>query len=123
MGVRVEGLKPMIRDLQQLGLEVDDLKDAFSAVAREAAAVLASHVPRLTGRLASSARGNRAKSKAVVTIGRATLPYAGPINYGWASRNIEPAGFVEATDREMAPRAVQRLQDEISKQIRRRGLA
>jgi hypothetical protein len=29
------------------------------------------------------------RSKAVVTAGRASVPYAGPINYGWAAHNIE----------------------------------
>jgi hypothetical protein len=121
-GVRVEGLQKVVRDLKSLGLDVDDLKDAFSRIATEAAQVVESHTPKKSGRLAGSVRGNRAQSKAVVSIGRASVPYAGPINYGWPKRNIKPANFIAKTDEEMQPQALRLLEDEINNAIRRRGL-
>ena len=122
VGYRVQGLSTVVRDLQALGAEVDDLKDAFAKIASEGAEVAAQHAPRKSGRLAGDIRGNRAKSKAVVTAGRASVPYAGPINYGWPKRNISAAGFMQKADEEMQPRALQMLEDEINQSARRRGL-
>lgn len=121
--MRVEGLTQVVRALQALGAEVDDLKAAFATIAGEAAEVIRAATPRRTGRLAGDVRGNRAKSKAVVAAGRSGVPYAGPINYGWPSRHIGPASFMQAADTAYAPtRAVQRLEDEINRQIAAKGL-
>lgn len=117
-GYRVQGLSQVVRALQQMGAEVDDLKAAFSKIAERGAEAAAAAAPRKSGRLASDIRGNRAKSKAVVTAGRASVPYAGPINYGWPSRGIEPAGFMQKADQQMQPIAVQMLEDEINNRIR-----
>lgn len=122
VGFKVEGLTQVVRALAEMGLEVDDLKAAFSKLASEGAQAASGFAPRQTGRLAASIRGNRAKSKAVVTAGRASVPYAGPINYGWRARNIAPSGFMQKADAVMAPKAVQMLEDEINAQIRKRGL-
>lgn len=121
-GVRVEGLTKVVRDLQSLGLEIDDLKDAFSEIAAEGARVAAGFAPVRKGTLAGSVRGNRAKSKAVVTAGRARIPWAGPINYGWKKRNIKPALFMQRADEVMQPRALAELERAIEKKIRERGL-
>lgn len=121
-GLKVEGLNRVVRDLQAFGLEITDLKAAFSRVAATGASVMARYVPARTGRLRGDVRGNRAKSKAVVAVGRASVPYAGPIQYGWAARNISPAGFFEKTDAVMDGLAVQMLEDEINNQIRKRRL-
>lgn len=121
-GFRVEGLSRVVRDLQGLGLEVDDLKDAFSKIAARGAVVMAGFTPKRSGRLAGSVRGNRAKSKAVVAAGRAAVPYAGPINYGWPARGIAAAAFNVKTDAVMSPIALQLLEDDINQKIRERGL-
>lgn len=121
-GFKVEGLNKVVRDLHALGLDVDDLKTAFSTIASEAATVASGFAPKRTGRLAASIRGNRAKSKAVVTAGRASVPYAGAINYGWPRRGIAAQGFMQKTDAVMAPRAVKRLEEEINRLIRAKGL-
>ncbi len=121
-GVRVEGLAKAVRSLKALGLEVDDLKDAFARIASEGADRVSKYVPRRSGRLAATVRGNRAQSKAVVTIGRASVPYAGPINYGWPSRGIKASNFIAKTDAEISPVALRLLEDGINKAIRDKGL-
>jgi hypothetical protein len=121
-GVRVEGLAKNIRALKGMGIEVEDLKNAFATIAQEATAKVVQFVPKRTGRLAASVRGNRAQSKAVVRAGKAAVPYAGPINYGWGKRNIAPALFMQKGDVEYRPMAVQRLEQEIEKAIVRKGL-
>lgn len=121
-GVRVDGLNRVVRALLEIGLEVDDLKDAFSSIADRGARVAASLAPKVSGTLAGDIRGNRAKSKAVVSAGRVSVPYAGPINYGWKAHNITASGFMQRTDQVMRPYALRRLESEINTQIRRRGL-
>lgn len=122
-GVRVEGLNRLTRDLQALGLDIDDLKDAFADIADEGARLAAGFAPVRTGRLRSTIRGNRAKNKAVVAAGRGRTRYAGPINYGWPKRNIAPALFMQKADEAMQPKALARLDESITDAIHRRGLS
>lgn len=94
VSVRVEGLAQLRRDLRTFAGDVDDLKDANAAAARIVAAAAEARAPRRSGRLAASVRGNRAAGKATVSAGRASVPYAGPIHWGWAARGIEANPFV-----------------------------
>ena len=121
-GFRVDGLSAVVRALQEVGVEVTDLKDAFSSIADEGARQAAQFAPKRTGRLAADIRGNRAKSKAVVTAGRVSVPYAGPINYGWAKHHIAANGFMQRADKAWQPYALKRLEQEINAQITKRGL-
>ena len=122
-GVRVQGLSKVVRELKALGLDVQDLKDAFSKVAEVGKRNVERHTPRgLTGRLVASVRGNRAQSKAVVRAGRASARHAGPINYGWPKRNIRPALFMQRGDEDTRPEAVRLLEQDINRTIKRRGL-
>lgn len=122
MPARVEGLNKLTRALTKAGVEVDDLKDVFAGIAALGARVASSFVPQRSGALRATIRGNRAKSKAVVTAGRARVRYAGPINYGWQARNIAPARFMQRADGVVAPRAVELLEDGINDVINREGL-
>lgn len=121
-GVRVTGLNETVRALQKLGVEVTDLKDVFSGIAAEGARLASSFAPRRTGNLAASVRGNKAKNKAVVIAGKAKVPYAGAINYGWRKRGISPAGFMQKADTALGDQAVKMLEDGIADVIRRNGL-
>jgi hypothetical protein len=114
MPVVVEGLREKVRALEALGVEVDDLKDAFAGIAAEGAALASRLAPRRSGRLAGSIRGNRAKGKAVVTAGRATVPYAGPINYGWRRRHIGDDLFMQRADAQLEERAVALLEENLN---------
>ncbi|KRB73080.1 hypothetical protein ASE01_20100 [Nocardioides sp. Root190] len=123
VSIRIDGLNGVVRDLIAMGLEVEDLKGAFSEIARFGAIVAARHAPRRTGRLAGDIRGNRARNKAVVAAGRTAVPYAGPINYGWAARGIQASGFMQRADDELQPYALRVLEQNINASIRARGLA
>jgi hypothetical protein len=118
ISIQVEGFREVAAALQQMGVDVEDLKDAFGAIAAETARAAAARAPRRTGRLAADVRGNRAKSKAVVTAGRAGIPYAGVHEYGWASRGIAAQPYLRPAADAMAPRAVQLLEDNINAEIR-----
>lgn len=121
-GVRVSGLNSVVRSLIAIGIEVDDLKDAFSEIAQLGARLGAHFAPKRSGRLSGDVRGNRARSKAVITAGRVSVPYAGPINYGWRAHNISPSGFMQRADKMLQPFALRRLEKSINRQIARHGL-
>lgn len=108
--VQVEGLREYIRALEAAGVDIEDLKDVFGEIASESAAVAAPVVPRRTGTLAGTVRGNRAKNKAVVTIGKARTPYAAPIIWGWPARGIKASPVVPRTNQYMETRAPELLE-------------
>lgn len=136
MPTYVTGLRETVRGLERLGVDLDDLKDAFADIARQGAEEAARQAPHRSGKLAASVRGNRAKGKAVVTAGRASVKYAGPINYGWgrAHSNYKHGKyatgirgayrgnpFMQRADEVIGPRAVVLLEQGIQKAIDKRG--
>lgn len=121
-GVRITGLREVVRGLEKMGVEVDDLKDAFAPIAAEGAEIAAGFVHSRSGRLAGSLRGNRAKNRAVITAGGARARHAGPQNYGWRRRNIEPQGFMQKADQVLQTRSRVLLEDALNSAIRRSGL-
>ncbi len=121
MTIRVEGLPQLMRDLKRLGIDIEDLKTAMAKLADMGAQAALSHVPRRSGALAGSIRGNRAKSKAIVSAGRGkTSEYAGVINYG--SPRISAQPFMQQADRDVSPRIVPTLSADIDRLIREKGL-
>jgi hypothetical protein len=121
-GVRVEGLNKTVRALEKFGADVADLKGVFSEIAAEGARLAATYAPHRTGRLSATVRGNKSKNRAVVTAGRARVPYAGAINYGWPRRHIRPALFMQRADAQLAPRAVTMMEAGLDEAARKAGL-
>lgn len=122
MGIYVEGLRETTRAMEKAGVDLEELKDVMGMVAAEAADVMKGFIPTRSGKLRDSARGNRAKGAAIVTVGSARLPYAKVIQYGWPAHNIKPARFVERTDEVMETRAAQLLEDGWEQIAQRNGL-
>lgn len=121
MPIAVEGLRGLNRDLLNVGVEIEDLKDVYGEIARVGAETAADFAPAQSHALEQTIRGNRAKGKAVITAGRARVPYAGPINYGWPKRNIEGAQFLAKADKVMEEKAPQMLEDGITAVLGRNG--
>lgn len=119
---KVEGLNKTLTSLQRFGVEAQDLKDVFSEIAAEGARLASSFAPKRSGRLQASIRGNKAKAKAIVIAGRARVPYAGAINYGWPKRNIKPALFMQRADAKLAPLAVEMMEQGLDRAARKAGL-
>jgi len=123
MTIKVTGISELNRDLRRLGIDIEDLKDAMSKLAAMGAKAATSLAPSRSGALAGSIRGNRAKSKAVVTAGRGrTSQYAGVINYGSPRRGIAPRPFMQQADRQISPRIIPTLTADIDRLIREKGL-
>lgn len=121
-GTHVEGLRETVKALEAAGVELTDLKEAMARIAAVGADLVASHTPVATGKLRASVRGNKAKGKAEVLAGKASVPYAGPINYGWPKRNIRPRNFLAAADAELGPKVVQMFEDNINDILTKKGL-
>lgn len=121
-GVHVEGLRETVRALERAGAEVNDLKDVFGSIASEAAETMRGYVPvgsRLQPRrahLRDTIRPNRAKGKAVVTLGGPKAPHAHVL------RADHPSRFVERTDAHMEERTVAMLEDGLNEITKRNGL-
>lgn len=113
-GTYVAGLRETVNALVAAGVEVEELKDTMGAIAAEAVETMRPLIPERTGKLRGSVRGNRAKNKAVVTVGRATVPYARIVN--------KRARYVERTDAVMETKAVSMLEEGLDAITRKHGL-
>jgi hypothetical protein len=123
MGLKVDGIRQLTRDLEAAGVQVADLKKAFGGIAKQAATLASGFAPRQSGRLAASIRGSSAKNYATVTAGGKRALYAGPINYGWRRRNITGAGFLQRADAAIRPHVLSDLVSAVDKLLRDKDLS
>jgi hypothetical protein len=76
--------------MKAAGLNMGDLTAANRDAAKIVAPESAARTPRRTGRLAGTVKAGATRSAAVVRVGSRTVPYAGPIIFGWDAHNIAP---------------------------------
>jgi hypothetical protein len=95
--VKIEGLNKVRRDLKNLSQDVDYRAQEFLPVNKTIAdAVLGdakNYVPVATGALLGTLRAAATKTSARVKAGYKSVPYAGPIHFGWPARFIKPQPF------------------------------
>lgn len=93
--VRVEGAAQLRRTLKDAS---GDLIKGMTVTHREVSSLVVAQArpgaPRRSGALAASLRPAGTQTKAVVRAGSNAVPYAGPIHWGWAARNIPANPFV-----------------------------
>lgn len=96
----IVGLRELQADLRKLGDDAkNDMKPAHKAAAEVVVAGSKKYVPYQTGALANSIRAIGLQRSGVVRAGSASVPYAGPIHFGWPARAIRPQPFIyEALD-------------------------
>ena len=91
----IEGLREVQKALKQLG---DATKKEMKSTHLKAAEIVVGaskrFVPIKTGALAQSIRPAAVMSGGRVKVGSASVPYAGPIHFGWPARSIKPQPFV-----------------------------
>jgi hypothetical protein len=84
--VDVVGLRALVRDVNRLCDDAGPLNKALSAAGRAAAEPVAaatrSALPDVTGTLRGDVRVLAARSGAKVAMGRGSIPYAGPVEFG-----------------------------------------
>jgi hypothetical protein len=98
--VDVIGLRALLRDANRLCADAGPLNAALSQAGKTAAAPVAEQArgdyPEVSGDLAGSVRVTGTRSGAAVRVGRASVPYAGPYDFGgWPKgRQFIPTGRV-----------------------------
>lgn len=103
--LEVQGGRELRRTLKAAGNDLSDLKEAHRDVADIVAPAARAEAPiGSTGRLAGSVRGSGAAASSTIRAGRASVPYAGPIHWGWPGRNIEPNPFIVRGAEQTEPR-------------------
>jgi hypothetical protein len=111
--VTVEGLNTLVRTLRRAGEDIAELKEAHAAVGSMVAAAAAQRAPRRSGNLAGSVRPAKRANGARVMAGRASVPYAGPIHWGWPARHITAQPFVSEAARATESRWVARYTHDV----------
>lgn len=93
--LEIEGLREIVRDLK--GLETDSRED-MKETHRRAGQIVVDGATRLvpvrTGALLDSLKSSPTKYMGRVRVGSASVPYAGPIHFGWPARAIKPNPFI-----------------------------
>ena len=115
--IKVEGADQLRKQLRAIDKGTEDLKAAHKAGAE---IVLAgAHPPRRTGALAASGRAAGQAGQGVVRWGKASVPYAPVIHFGWPGHNISPQPWAydaveskRAAVLEVYSKAVNRLIDD-----------
>lgn len=94
--LEIDGLRDVLRDLKNLAEDSrEDMKETHRQAGEIVAAAAKPLAPVLTGKLAATIASSPTKYQGRVRIGRgASVPYAGPIHFGWPSRRIAPQPFV-----------------------------
>ena len=92
---QIEGLKEVNAALRSMS---KDTRDDMKATHKKAAAIVIAgakrFVPVRTGRLAEPIRDGSTQRMGRVRVGSASVPYAGPIHFGWPARSIKPQPFI-----------------------------
>lgn len=90
-----KGAKEAARRLRKAGADMQQLKAAYKDMAGVVKTNAGHVVPVRSGKLKRSIRASATQRSGVVRAGRANLPYAGVINYGWPRHHIEATHFME----------------------------
>lgn len=119
-GVRVEGGREFRKALKGAGDDLGELKEAHGEAATIVAGFAATTAPRKSGALGASTRGSGTTSAAIIRAGKKSVPYAGPIHWGWRRRGIAARPWISTAAQTTESRwtgaylaAVQRLLERI----------
>lgn len=95
--VRVTGLRDTLRAMERAGTDAQDLRTVMRTLGDIVVTAARPRTRTKSGRMAASIRTGAGKTKAVVRMGRKSVPYAGVQHYGWPAHNISPdQSLVEA---------------------------
>lgn len=121
-GIQVIGAQQTRRALKQVEGGAADLKELHGEAAELVESEAAPLTPVLTGALLGTARVSGTQAGGVIRWGRAAVPYAGPIIFGWRARNIERNPFpFEAMDA-AEPEVLELFETRLDQLIKSAGL-
>lgn len=113
--VRVDGAKQLRDTMKQAGANLADLAGVNKRTAAKVTSVAAPRVPHRSGRLAATLRPAGTKTAAIVRAGRAAVPYAAVIEFGWPAHNIAPQPYVTSAAADTEPEWTDYYRQEIDK--------
>ena len=114
--VRITGLNETVRSLKRFGVEVADLKAAFTRIGNIVVTEAQSIAPHMSGALAASIRASKTQNKSEVRAGSASVPYAGVQHYG-GYNNITGTYFLTKAVENKQGEAVTLMETELNRLI------
>ncbi len=127
--IQVDGLRRTLRALQSAGVDAEDVKALMHDIgetvadAQRALAPVGGEGDRHPGKLRDSIRAGTGKTKAVVRVGGARVPYAGVQEYGWPAHNIRAHYFMKRGLEQSRQRIFEQLDEGIAELLRRHRLS
>lgn len=120
--LKVEGARELRKALKRVEGGVADLKAVHAEAAKIVETDAKRIVPKRTGRLEGSIRSSGQASQGVVRAGRASLPYAGVIHFGWPAHNISPQPFLYDAVDARHDEVIDTYRDRVNQLIKQHGL-
>ena len=117
--VRVDGARQLRATMKAAGEDLSDLKDVNARTAAKVSATAIPRVPRRTGTLAATVRPAGTKTAAIVRAGKASVPYAAVIEFGWPGHNIAAQPYVTSAAHDTEPEWTSFYEQEIDKILTR----
>jgi hypothetical protein len=117
--VQVDGARQLRATMKAAGADLRDLTAVNKRTAAKVSQVAAGRTPRRTGALAATVRPAGTRTAAVVRAGRATVPYAKVIEYGWPGHNIGPQPYVTSAAHDTEPEWTSYYEEQIETLLHR----
>jgi hypothetical protein len=92
--IRVEGAAELDASARAASADLADMSRAHGQAGAYVVQVARGMAPVRSGALANSIRAERSTTEVSITAGGFGVPYAGPIHWGWAARNISAQPFL-----------------------------
>lgn len=119
-GIQIVGLRKVIRQIEKLGVEAEDLKAAFRRIGVRALSTANAGTPVSSGALLTSNRQSKRKNSVYLYSGRAKTYYARFVHYGTTQMEARPYLY-NAVEKD-GPWAVKQLENEMDRLITKLGL-
>ena len=119
-GIQVIGLKKVVRQMKKLGVESEDLKEAFKRIGARALSTGNAGTPVRSGALLSSNKQSRRQNSVYLYSGNARAPYAIYPHYG--TRFQQGQFYLTNVVKTDGPWAAQQVEREMDKLIEDLGL-
>lgn len=96
--LQVAGLRDLQKAIKAAGDDLDPDAGGLKDVNRKAAEVVSAAAipatPRKSGKLAGSVRVGATNRAGIIRAGKGSVPYAGPIHWGWPRRHIKARPWI-----------------------------
>ena len=119
-GIQIVGLRKVVRQIEKLGVEAEDLKGAFRRIGARALSTANAGTPVSSGALKASNRQSKRKNSVYLYSGKAKTYYARFVHYG--TINMEKRPYLVAAVEKDGPWAVRELENEMDRLITKLGL-